>query len=49
MGYERNFLPRKKSKIREIIFGEEVIGVLHGDLEQFQRTSRREGTGCLSV
>lgn len=49
LGYERNFLPRKKSKMREIIFGEEVVGVLHGDLEQFQRTAHREGTWCLSV
>ena len=39
MGYERNFLPRKKSKMREIIFGEGVVGILHEDLEQFQKTS----------
>ena len=43
MGYERNFLPRKRSKIREIISREEVAGVLCGDLEQLQRTSHREG------
>lgn len=43
LGYERNFLPRKRSKIREIMSREEVAGVLRGDLEQLQRTPHREG------